>query len=124
MQEWAGQAGADAPPGEGDAAKAFEGRFREAVTDDLDMPHALVVMDEAIASYREAVRLEPDDPAVLDNLAAAYAAAGRRQAAIATARRAADRARAAGEPTLAAAIERRAQLYGHLVLRHTPDPGG
>ena len=81
-------------------------------------------LPEAIASYREAVRLEPDDPAVLDNLAAAYAAAGRRQAAIATARRAADRARAAGEPTLAAAIERRAQLYGHLVLRHTPDPGG
>jgi cysteinyl-tRNA synthetase len=50
MQEWAGQAGVEAPPGEGDAAKAFEGRFREAVTDDLDMPHALVVLDEAVAS--------------------------------------------------------------------------
>src|SRR4029077_14363716 len=41
---------ADVPPGEGDTAKAFEGRFREAVTDDLDMPHALVVLDEAVAS--------------------------------------------------------------------------
>jgi cysteinyl-tRNA synthetase len=50
MQEWAGQTDAGVPPGEGDAAKVFEGRFREAVTDDLDMPHALVVMDEAVAS--------------------------------------------------------------------------
>jgi cysteinyl-tRNA synthetase len=50
MQEWAAQTDAGAPPGGGDAAKGFEARFREAVTDDLDMPHALVVLDEAVAS--------------------------------------------------------------------------
>jgi cysteinyl-tRNA synthetase len=49
MQEWAGADGAS-PPGEADAAKAFESRFREAVTDDLDMPRALVVLDEVMAS--------------------------------------------------------------------------
>src|SRR4029077_11607773 len=49
MQEWAGADGAF-PPGEADTAKAFESRFREAVTDDLDMPRALVVLDEVMAS--------------------------------------------------------------------------
>jgi cysteinyl-tRNA synthetase len=49
MQEWAAD-GAGPVAGEADVAKALEGRFREAVTDDLDMPRALVVLDETVAS--------------------------------------------------------------------------
>jgi cysteinyl-tRNA synthetase len=49
MQAWAAD-DAPAPPGEAEAAKGFEQRFLEAVTDDLDMPRALVVLDEAVAS--------------------------------------------------------------------------
>jgi cysteinyl-tRNA synthetase len=49
MQEWAAD-GAGPVDGEADVAKALESRFREAVTDDLDMPRALVVLDETVAS--------------------------------------------------------------------------
>src|SRR5206468_767601 len=49
MQGWATADGA-APSGEDQAKKALEGRFREAVADDLDMPRALVVLDEVVAS--------------------------------------------------------------------------
>jgi cysteinyl-tRNA synthetase len=34
----------------GDEATAFDARFREAVADDLDMPHALVVLNETVSS--------------------------------------------------------------------------
>ena len=47
----------------------------------------------------------------LDTLAAAYAAAGRFPAAVSTAHHAAQRARAAGDESLADAIEQRLALY-------------
>ena len=73
---------------------------------------------EALRLAQEAVRIAGDEhPDALDTLAAAYAAAGRFEDAIATARRAATRARAApGLEGLAPVIEQRLRLY----LRHEP----
>jgi cysteinyl-tRNA synthetase len=48
MAEW-GAAG-DVPPSLGAAASRLDRRFREAVADDLNMPHALVVLNEAVSS--------------------------------------------------------------------------
>src|SRR5207249_114234 len=39
-----------APRGDADATKAIDARFREAVTEDLDMPRALVVLDQTVGS--------------------------------------------------------------------------
>ena len=68
---------------------------------------------EALRLAREAVRLGGDDhPDALDTLAAAYAAAGRFDEAVATARRAAARARATpGLERLAPPIEGRLRMY-------------
>ena len=68
---------------------------------------------EALRLAREAVRIGGDDhPDTLDTLAAAYAAAGRFDEAVATARRAAARARATpGLARLAPAIDDRLRLY-------------
>jgi cysteinyl-tRNA synthetase len=41
---------APAATGLADAAKGFDGRFREAVADDLDMPAAVVVVNELVSS--------------------------------------------------------------------------
>jgi cysteinyl-tRNA synthetase len=45
MAAWGGPAA-----GLGDQAEAFDARFREAVADDLDMPRALVVLNETVSS--------------------------------------------------------------------------
>jgi cysteinyl-tRNA synthetase len=45
MTEWGGPAEALSP-----AAEAFDARFREALADDLAMPRAVVVLNEAVAS--------------------------------------------------------------------------
>ena len=68
---------------------------------------------EAVRLAGEAVRLGGDDhPDALDTLAAAYAAAGRFEDAVATARRAAARARATpGLEELAPGIEQRLRRY-------------
>jgi tetratricopeptide (TPR) repeat protein len=68
---------------------------------------------EAVRLAGEAVRLGGDDhPDALDTLAAAYAAAGRFEDAVATARRAAARARATpGLEELAPEIEQRLRRY-------------
>lgn len=54
---------------------------------------------------------KPEDPALLDTLAAAYAASGRFELAFQTASRAADLARSEGAESLAEEIERRRSLY-------------
>jgi len=54
---------------------------------------------------------ENRDPGALDTLAIAYAAAGRYNAAVATAQEAIDRARAAGQAELVKDIEARRELY-------------
>jgi spermidine synthase len=59
----------------------------------------------------EAIALEGDDPWILDTLAAAYAAAGRFDRAVATASRAADRAERMGKIADAAQIRARLSLY-------------
>src|SRR5205823_13356896 len=46
MADW--QRATDLP--DGDAADDFDRRFRDAVADDLDMPQALVVLNEAVSS--------------------------------------------------------------------------
>jgi tetratricopeptide (TPR) repeat protein len=66
---------------------------------------------EALRLARRAALMAPDDPAVLDTLAAAQAAAGRFEAASVTAARAAERARERGDPALAREIEQRAAGY-------------
>ena len=66
--------------------------------------------DEAIRLAEGALRAEPPRAAALDALAAAYAAAGRFDAAAATAREAA-RLAARGDPALAAAVQARLELY-------------
>jgi cysteinyl-tRNA synthetase len=48
MAAWAGEAAASSPPSE--AAEDFDRRFRDAVADDLDLPRALVVLNEAVGS--------------------------------------------------------------------------
>ena len=74
---------------------------------------------KAIAHYSAAVRLKPESPEFADNLAAAYAAAGRLDDAIGTARRAGTLAAEAGRPELAREIEQRVALYEHMKLgRH------
>jgi cysteinyl-tRNA synthetase len=45
MAEWGGAA-----EGLGSVAKAFDERFRDAVADDLDMPRALVILNELASS--------------------------------------------------------------------------
>jgi len=59
-------------------------------------------------------------PDYLDTMAVAYAAAGRFSEAIATAQKAIDLARAAGQPKLAAEIEARLQLYRSGRAYHEP----
>jgi len=66
---------------------------------------------EAVAHAERAAAASPDDPAVLDTLAAAYAAAGRFDDAVATASRAAREVRERGRPELARAIEARRDRY-------------
>lgn len=66
---------------------------------------------EAVHYAQLAVRSAPDDPAVLDTLAAAYASAGRFDQAADTATRAARMVRDLGEPELAEQIEKRRALY-------------
>jgi len=60
---------------------------------------------------RAATRSEAPSPDLLDTLAAAYAAAGRFDAAVETAQRAAELADRAGNPALAASIRTRLALY-------------
>jgi Flp pilus assembly protein TadD len=66
---------------------------------------------EALALAERAARLAPGDPAVLDTLGAALAAAGRFAEAERAAHRAAERARETGQLALAADALRRAALY-------------
>lgn len=67
---------------------------------------------EAVAvAERAAAGPRGRDPDLLDSLAAAYAAAGRFEEAVAAAARAADAARAARRPDLAASIDGRRALY-------------
>lgn len=49
MAEWARAPASDAG-GQSDPAKALDARFREAVADDLDLPRALVVLNETVGS--------------------------------------------------------------------------
>jgi tetratricopeptide (TPR) repeat protein len=67
--------------------------------------------EEAVVHAERAASLAPDDPAVLDTLAAAYAAAGRFEEAVETASRAAALVRERGQPELARAIEQRRAFY-------------
>lgn len=67
--------------------------------------------DEAVVHGERAAALKDEDPAVRDTLAAAYAAAGRFDEAVATANLAARRAREEGQPELARAIEERRDFY-------------
>jgi Tfp pilus assembly protein PilF len=67
--------------------------------------------EEAVTHAERAAALSGDDPAVLDTLAAAYAAAGRFEEAVATSNRAARMVRDQGSPELARAIEERRNLY-------------
>jgi len=67
--------------------------------------------DEAVVLAQRAARLTGNSPAALDTLAAAYARAGRREAAVRTATEARDAARAAGNEALADAIARRLVRY-------------
>jgi tetratricopeptide (TPR) repeat protein len=67
--------------------------------------------EEAVTHAERAAALSGDDPAVLDTLAAAYAAAGRFDEAVATSNRAARMVRDRGQPELARAIEERRDLY-------------
>ncbi len=75
---------------------------------------------EAVRLAQRIVELAGDEnPVALDTLAAAYAAAGRRDEAVATAGEAAQRARALGDLTLASGIEARLRKYeGAGVLKH------
>jgi spermidine synthase len=66
--------------------------------------------DEAIRLI-ERIALESQDPGLLDTLAAAYAAAGRFDAAVATAGRAASGAEATGNETEASEFRARSSLY-------------
>ncbi|MGI9591440.1 MAG: hypothetical protein ACR2P8_08730, partial [Myxococcota bacterium] len=66
---------------------------------------------EAVVPAERAAAGAGEDPAVLDTLAAAYAAAGRFEEALASTQRAAHAAREQGRPELAQAIERRRDLY-------------
>jgi cysteinyl-tRNA synthetase len=51
MADWAAaDAGADASGGPGGPAAGFDRRFRDAIADDLDLPAALVVMNEAVST--------------------------------------------------------------------------
>ncbi|MBW2359712.1 MAG: hypothetical protein JRG84_02305 [Deltaproteobacteria bacterium] len=67
--------------------------------------------DEAVRLAERAAALSGDTATTLDTLAAAYAEAGRGDAAIATAERALSSARAAGQEQLAAQIETRLARY-------------
>jgi cysteinyl-tRNA synthetase len=49
VAEWA-RAETDGEAVESDAAKAFDGRFREAIANDLDLPSAVVVVNELASS--------------------------------------------------------------------------
>ncbi len=67
---------------------------------------------EAVRLARRAVELtRSQNPVALDTLAAAYAAAGRLEEAVATAREAVERARALGNEALVAGIEGRLKRY-------------
>ena len=66
---------------------------------------------DAVNYAARACQLTPDDPALLDTLAAAYAAAGNFPEAVKTAEKAIDLAEAAGQPDLAEQISRRLVLY-------------
>ena len=50
MAEWAAAGPAPGPEAWSEAARAFDGRFRDAVGDDLDMPQAVVVLSEVVTS--------------------------------------------------------------------------
>lgn len=104
----------------GRTAEAAE-RYRAALVHAPDDPSAannlawILATDPELRDPSEAVRLAeraaeaaPADASVLDTLAMAYHAAGRREVAQATAARAAAMARAAGDDALAASIEVRA----------------
>ena len=67
--------------------------------------------DEAVRHAERAASLKPDDPAVLDTLAASYAAAGRFEEALATSSRAARLAEERGLSSMARAIEERGERY-------------
>ena len=66
---------------------------------------------EALDHYAKAGQFAPDDPESRFALAAAYAAAGRFDDAIATAQKVIEFARAAGQPELVREIAARLQLY-------------
>jgi spermidine synthase len=79
--------------------------------------------DEAIRLI-ERIALESQDPGLLDTLAAAYAAAGRFNAAVTTASRAASGAEALGNETDASEFRARSSLYRRgepYVEEHTDD---
>jgi tetratricopeptide (TPR) repeat protein len=78
----------------------------------------------AVALAQQACELTGNRvPAHLDTLAAAYAASGRFSEAIATAQKAAELARSAGQPELVREIEARLQLYRHGRPYHQSDGG-
>ena len=68
-------------------------------------------VDEAIYHCRQALRIHPDHPAVLHTLTLAYAAAGRFQEAVETAKRLLSLAEASGQSQLVADLKRRLELY-------------
>ncbi len=79
--------------------------------------------DEAIRVI-ERIALESQDPGLLDTLAAAYAAAGRFDAAVTTASRAASGAEALGNETGASEFRARLSLYRRgepYIEEHTDD---
>ena len=77
-------------------------------------------LTDAIAHYVEALRLKPREASFADNLAAAYAAAGRADEAVKTATKAETLAQAAGQTELARDIERRVKLYERMVSQPAP----
>ena len=102
-------------------------QWREALAIDPGLAFAANNLAWVLATHRDVRFRDPDgavrwaehgaelsvrsDPFLLDTLAAAYAAAGRWQAAQSTARRAISLARESGEPELAAAMSARLELY-------------
>src|SRR2546421_1783261 len=53
MRDWAAASGGNSPS-RSDGAQALDGRFREALAKDLDMPQALVVLNEGVGADLEA----------------------------------------------------------------------
>ena len=76
-------------------------------------------VEQGIAEYREALRLAPRNAEYADNLAAAYAGAGRFGEAVEAARNAIEYARTSGQTRLAEEITQRLSLYE----RKLPKPG-